>query len=69
MRSFHFAGHGREPRPWDWRDRPTDEELLTYDRPMGTVMDIIALWWKYLLVVIRDENLGEFWQSVKHLTL
>ena len=69
MKSFHFAGHGREPRPWDWKDRPSDAELLAYDRQMDSVMDIISLWWKYLLVVVRDNELNEFWESVKYLTL
>ena len=69
MKSFHFAAHGREPRPWGWKTRPSDEELLAYDRPMNSVMDIIALWWKYLITVISENRLDEFWGSVKHLTL
>jgi hypothetical protein len=69
MKSFHFAGHSREPRPWDWKARPSDVELLAYDRPMNSVMDIISLWWKYLFTVIREYKLNAFWKSVKHLTL
>ena len=67
MRSYHFARSGKEPRPWEWTSRPPDGELLAYNRPMHTVMDIVALWWKYLLTVVKENELDEFFRSVEHL--
>ena len=38
MNSYHFAGGGKEPRPWLWAEHPSKEQSVeSADKPLREV--------------------------------
>jgi len=64
MNSYHFAGGGKEPRPWLWAEHPSkDEAVQSADKPLREVMDLVRLWWRYFYEALDEYQLNQYWED------